>query len=66
MHSDVKKQLSSFLVALLFVAGDLRRYALTVTTGLIFYFVFLTFSILHLALNIESRTTQLRCVMDNQ
>jgi hypothetical protein len=26
MHSDVKKRRSSFLVALLFAAGDLRRW----------------------------------------
>jgi hypothetical protein len=26
MHSDVKKQRSSFLVALLFSAGDLQRH----------------------------------------
>jgi len=66
MHSDVKKRLSSFLVALLFAADDLRHYALMVTTGLIFYVVFLTWSILHLALNIESRTTLLRRVMARQ
>ena len=66
MHSDVKKRLSSFLVALFFAAGDLRHYALTVTTGLIFYFVFFNLSILHLALNIESRTTLLRRVMARQ
>ena len=27
MHSDSKKRRSSFLVALLFAAGDVRRYA---------------------------------------
>jgi hypothetical protein len=30
MHSDSKKRRSSFLIALLFAAGDLRRYVLKI------------------------------------